>query len=770
MSTVRRKFFSKDNRVYPLAGLLFLVLTVAVGIACFQYYLHLQDTVKTEAAGYMTEISKQMSTNARKTIDDNFSVLGTVATVLEDPSITTYDQLQALLTKQRDLWHYQKMMLIDSSGVSYDDQGNTVALENSGYIGEAAIKKQPAFSTSQIVAGQEAVIFAIPLNNVVIEGKPMLALATSYDSATFDTILSMSAFDGQGYAHIVRKDGSVVVRSSSSAALETGYNILNSLSEGSIVGANSWSGVKSDIAAGKSGQIEFHRGSDREYMTYLPLGTQEWSLLTFVPVSVVNAKSDILMMITVLLCGFVTLAFALLTAFLLLTFYRSNKKLERIAYVDPVTGGNTIQRFYARANDCLKGTTSARRALVYVNIEKFKVLNEQFGKDACNEILRSINVGVGEDLAQDECLGRQYADSFCVLVHYADEETLAFRFDSWCDNAVRAMQDQGFSWIPLTMKFGIFVIDDTSMPFPYMIDRAKLALDEAPNVFRSKMRYAIYDEQMRQSIVREKQLEDMMESALAQGEFQVYFQPKYTVQTEQVAGAEALVRWESASEGMLYPDEFITLFEKNGFITRLDFWVFEQVCKTLRRWIDAGLQPVKISVNCSRIHLRDADFIDHYQAISEKYNIPKRYLEIELTENTVFEDVEHLSQIIDKIRAVGFGCSMDDFGSGYSSLNLIQDIPVDTLKLDRVFFRNGVADMRRSEAVVKSIISMAKALSMETVAEGIEKRFQVDMLKRLHCDYIQGYFFARPMPIPQFEQLMFSRHIEDKHSAEEEES
>lgn len=757
-AAVRRKRLSLKNvRPAVLAILLFLSVTLLVGIACFQYFLQLQDTVRTEASGYMMEISKQMGTNVSKTIDDNFSVLSTVAAVLEDPKINTYAQLQSLINRQRDLWHYQKMLLIDSSGVAYDDQGNTVALESAEYLRDAVINRTPSLTTSQVIAGHESVVFAIPLDNVVIEGKKMLALATSYDSDTFDTLLSMTAFEGEGYAHIVRKDGSVVIRSSSPNSLETGYNILNSLSTGTLEGKKSWDGVKADIAAGAQGQIEFSMGAEREYMTYLPLGTQGWSLLTFVPVSVVNAKSNILMEITLLLCGSIALTFSLLTLFLILTFYRSRKKLERIAYVDSVTGGNTIERFYDLANICLKASDKKHHALIYVNIEKFKLLNEQFGKDACDEILRSIERGISSDLGKHECVGRLAADNFCVLVDYEAENLTAHRFDTWCDNAERTMKESGFQWIPLTMGFGIFVIEDTSMPYTYMIDRAKLALSEASSIFCGKMRYALYDEAIRRFIVREKQLEDMMEPALARGEFQVYLQPKYNVQTEQISGAEALVRWESASDGMLFPDEFIPLFEKNGFIIELDFWMFEQVCKTLRTWIDAGIEPVKVSVNCSRLHLRDAGFVDRYRAISEQYGIPRKYLEIELTENTVFEDVEHLSQIISEIRSLGFGCSMDDFGSGYSSLNLIQDIPVDTLKLDKVFFRKSVAEEGRSEAVVSSIISMSKALSMETVAEGIEERFQVDMLKRLRCDYVQGYFFARPMPVSQFEQLIYNR-------------
>ena len=186
-------------------------------------------------------------------------------------------------------------------------------------------------------------------------------------------------------------------------------------------------------------------------------------------------------------------------------------------------------------------------------------------------------------------------------------------------------------------------------------------------------------------------------------------------------------------------------------------WVFEAVCHCIRTWEDIGITPVKVSVNCSRVHLKNPNFLERYLEIAQKVGVSPHLLEIELTENVVFEDVVHLSRIIDDIHAAGFGCSMDDFGSGYSSLNLISDIPVDTIKLDKVFFRNTTKDFERTESVVKSILTMSRSLGMITVAEGVEERTQVDMLKRLGCDYIQGYFFARPMPVPEFEKKAFGR-------------
>lgn len=750
-----KKHASGNRHTYRTVPALFALICVMMGVLCFQYYHKLQSTVKAESGGYIEEISKQIGTNVSRAINDNFSVLGTISTVLKNASVTTYAQLQPIVQEQQIYWNYQSILLIDESGTAYDAYGNTVTMGGDEYLRDAVVGKKRSMSASQLVNGKECVVFAIPLDNMPIGGTEIHALAASYDLTTFDQILSMAAFDGQGYAHIIQKDGAAVIRSSSKSAPELGYNILNSIASAEIADGKTMDGIRADIAKGQSGQIEFKRDGISTYMAYTPLETQEWILLTFVPVSVVNAKSELMLKITLLLCGLITFAFAALLAFLMLSSYRHKRKLEQIAYVDPVTGGNTIQRFYGLAQALLDAPGKPQYALVYTNIEKFKVLNEQFGRNACNGILRGIEHGVGAGLGSSECMGRLFADNFCILVEYTDEAALAARFDAWYSACSQHIEKNGSAWLPLIIEFGVYVIGNDSMPFPNMIDRAKLALREAVRELRGKLRYAVYDEQVRRQLFREKQLEDMMGDALQKREFQIYLQPKYRTQSEQIGGAEALVRWASASEGMIYPDEFISLFEKNGFITQLDLWVFGEVCRTIRSWLDAGREPVKVSVNCSRVHLRSPGFLSKYRAISDKYAIPARFIEIELTENVVFEDVEHLTQTIAEIHEAGYGCSMDDFGSGYSSLNLIQDIPVDVLKLDKIFFRSGAKDLGRTESVVGSIISMARALSMETVAEGVEERPQVDMLKRLGCDFIQGYFFARPMPVAEFERLAF---------------
>ena len=740
----------------------FALACIVVGTFSFQYYQQLQSTIRAESGGYLQEIATRIGANIDRTIADNYSFLHTVSSGLHTAQVTTFSRYAAVVEAQREGWEFQDIMLIDADGKAYASTGEPVKLDNDAYFMDAVSEGRAVISNAQMIDNEERIALSIPLENITMDGTPMVAMAAVYEPASFDETLSMSSFDGQSFSCIIDRGGTIVVRSSSPSALELGYNVLTAIGQSELDQDDSLESMKSSMAAEGKGQIGFTIDDVRYYAVYTPIAPQNWYLLTFVPASVVNARSDMMLGATLLMCGVVTAAFAALVAFLLFTSSRNRRKLEHIAYVDDVTGGHTIQRFYDLAQQSLSATDRPRYALVYTNMEKFKVLNEQFGRRSCDDLLRMFSETIESGLRPGECIGRQSADNFCILIEFDGEPWLRERFAEWYRIAERFLEENQPQWNLPIVEFGIFVIDNDELPFPQMIDRAKLALRESPQAIGGKIRYAVYDDEVRRLLVREKQLEDMMERAMLEGEFQVYLQPKYRLPERVVGGSEALTRWVSASEGMIFPDEFIPLFEKNGFIVTLDLHVFEEVCRTLRGWIDRGLTPPKTSVNCSRAHVKSKNFLDAYRAIADRYRIPERLIEIELTEGIVMEDSHRLIEVIEDIHEAGFDCSIDDFGSGYSSLNMIQSIPADTLKLDKIFFRNRTKDPARTRSVVQSIVSMAQALNMDTVAEGVEHEDQVDMLEEIGCDYVQGYVFARPMPIADFERLAFGEETNEE--------
>ena len=258
---------------------------------------------------------------------------------------------------------------------------------------------------------------------------------------------------------------------------------------------------------------------------------------------------------------------------------------------------------------------------------------------------------------------------------------------------------------------------------------------------------------MRAQQLWEHHVEENMERALAAEEFQIYLQPKYNPVTEELSGAEALVRWINQEDGLISPGRFIPIFEKDGFITRLDDYMIAHVAALQMRWLSEGRKVVPVSVNVSRAHFTRPDLAEHICGLVDQYHLPHELLEIELTESAFFDDKEALLQTVNALKKYGFFVSMDDFGAGYSSLNSLKELPLDVLKLDAEFFR-GQYEKERGNIVVSEAIRLAKKLNMKIVAEGIEEQDQVTFLAGLGCDMIQGYYFAKPMPANEYEAKM----------------
>lgn len=732
----------------------FLVCLVLV-IISFQYYKHLQETIKEESSGYLQEISKRIAININRIIEDQYNFLDIMATFIQDQKLDSISDLHTYIHSQKKYWHFQNAILIDSNGLGYLTNGQTISLHGDIYLRDTILNKEQSLSTLHTIDNQKTVILAVPIEGVMLDSKKIAALAVSFETKVFEQVLSMTSFDEKANSHIITKKGKTLINSTSPNALNMGDNLFNII-EGSQIDEDSHlSKMKKDIKDGHSGQIGITFKGTPMYMAYNPIQPREWYLVTFVPENVVNNKSDLLLKITMLIFSAIILFFLTLLLMLLLSHRRHRLELEKLAYVDPITGGNTLQGFYKLAKEILTLSKGRQYALVYTNIRNFKVLNEQFGHSNCDDILYALYESINANLNNKEIVGRVTADNFCVLLEYQNNQTLLARFDHWVVHVKQRIEEhKPSSWMIPEMEYGIYIIENNKVSLPKMITRAKIALRDTTAVHNTRVRYALYDDNMRLELLREKQIEDMMQDALKKGEFQVYLQPKYSLPDERLNGAEALTRWISESEGMIYPDEFIPIFERNGFIVQLDLWVFEEVCRMIRVWLDKDLELIKISMNCSRILFKKPDFIQEYIKIAKSYNVPEALIEIELTESLALDDIQHFIRVIGQIRRAGFSCSVDDFGSGYSSLNFIKAVPVDTLKLDKEFFRNSTQEYERAESVIGSIISMAKKLSMETVAEGVEEREQVDMLKQLGCDYIQGYVFAKPMPIKDFERYL----------------
>lgn len=414
---------------------------------------------------------------------------------------------------------------------------------------------------------------------------------------------------------------------------------------------------------------------------------------------------------------------------------------------DPLTGVYNMEKFKAEAQRLLDENTHSHYSVIYVDFADFKYINDVFGYSFGDNILCAYARLNQDSLSDQEVMGRISADNFVILRTYDSKERLMEAQKS-VDQAMINSCSQ-----PLSLNCGFCCLEDVieDLDITGLLDRANYARKTVKNGL--KHTYAFYDEGIRSQLRLEKEIESKLPNALDHNEFVVYFQPKVDTCSGKIACAEALVRWRLQDGRIVCPDRFIPVLEKNFQIARLDQYMFESICRWLKSRLDQGLRVLPVSFNVSRLQFYDVHFLDTYIKIRDRYQIPPDLLEIEFTESIAFDNTQLLIKTLYSLRNAGFYVSVDDFGKGYSSLSLLKQVPIDELKLDRLFFMDG-DDRMKDRLVVEGIVKMAKSLGIHTVAEGIEKMEQQDFLKEIGCDLIQGYAYYRPMPAAEYEVLL----------------
>ena len=416
---------------------------------------------------------------------------------------------------------------------------------------------------------------------------------------------------------------------------------------------------------------------------------------------------------------------------------------------DRLTGLYSKEFFYQQVHERIIENPDRNYCIACSNIENFKLYNDNFGRKAGDRLLQNVADSVGNILGEMGISGRYGADRFMFLLESSHDSDEIEEFISKTQfNRSNDIKKVSITW-------GIYEISDRSVPVEQMCDRALLAADSIKGQYNQH--YAVYDDALRSKLLQEKAITDAMETALSEGQFTVYLQPKYCLNDNCMSGAEALVRWIHPVHGFMSPGEFIPLFEKNGFIPQLDQYVWEQVCMILHEWRQKGYPPVAVSVNVSRSDVYQSHLVDTLLGLVRKYDIEPAYLHLEITESAYTDNPDQIISTVKELRRLGFIIEMDDFGSGYSSLNMLSQMDLDILKLDMKFIRNEM-NKPAEQSILNDIISMAHRMHLSVVAEGVETRDQMKRLQAVGCDYVQGYFFAKPMPVTEFEELLNSQN------------
>ncbi|HEB5000973.1 TPA: EAL domain-containing protein [Clostridioides difficile] len=653
----------------------------------------------------------------------------------------------SLIEKGKLLRPYQKEYNLFMIGIT-DTKGNVSSTYRENVN---SIKDKPSFEKA--IRTKQVVVSDIEVSNVIgdkvfiiyvpiIKNNEMIGtIFASFYFKDVNNLISRSNFDDSIKFLMIDKDYTIISHPNKKYVNDKS-KILDL--EGNIIGT-----TKSEILKNINKKCQGNFLSWDNWRLYNVKYTNiKWTNWTLV------SKCNIFKNFKNLIVNFMIKLYFYIVIFMIL-WKLSNAKLieqlKKLAYYDSLSGIKNKEKFRKDSMYILKNYYQDNFYLVQLDVNKFKYINEMFGYSEGNKILIHISQVLNNNTNKYEICARMDNDHFILLIACNTEDELLNRL-SKINKEICNLITTNSSKYKIVMSSGIYKITkkDDIKKIDLLIDRANIAAKSKKEKYEHS--YSFFNEDTRNRLYKEKRLEDNMNKALEKGEFIVYYQPKYSLgDVNEIEGAEALIRWNSREFGFISPIDFIPLFEKNGFIVNIDMFVFEEVCKTLNKWINKGYTPVPISVNMSRVHLYRDNFIENITDLISKYNISPEFIELELTESVVFDNLNILIDIMKKIKEIGFLISMDDFGSGYSSLNLLKDLSFDILKLDRGFLIE-TTDTKRGKIIISKIVEMAKAIDIKVICEGVETYEQVEFLKEIGCDKVQGYLFAKPMVLDEFEK------------------
>lgn len=419
-------------------------------------------------------------------------------------------------------------------------------------------------------------------------------------------------------------------------------------------------------------------------------------------------------------------------------------KLYKLAYIDPITNLGNYNAYLERVKEKLE--INSKKTMIILDIDKFKSFNKEYGHTKGNELLKRVGEEIKHLIRKTDIVCRLANDVFGIfLVGEVDVNNITERLNKKISRIYI-----GDRWYNIRISIGIYICGKEEKNIQSMIDKAIMAHDSIKGKYN--VTYGVFTEEFEQKMVRENEIESMMIEGIENQEFEIYYQPQISTKTEQIKGAEALVRWNKDGK-IISPGEFIPVFEKNHFIINLDQYIYEKVCMDIQEMKENFKEIPKISINISKESLFEKDFLEKYIKITNKYNVKPNDIELEITERTTVNDDKYIKEILEKVKEKGFGIAIDDFGTGYSSLIMLEVMPIDTLKIDKSFIdRIGINN--KEVNLIEIIMLITKKLKLKTVAEGVEKSKQVEYLKKINCDLIQGYFYSKPLDFEGFKNYI----------------
>ena len=749
---IEKKLRKKLRRAVLQVSLLFLVLLVCSGLLLS----HLRDLQDAAVRNQVVAEAEEYKSRILKQLQSDYQALTTLAAFLEEPAgDEDWARMAQQLQEANEGNDFLSMAfysresrgvicttgrepLVDATLAELDpeaQQALTLALGGSPSLSrlfQSTISHQPVFAYSVPIYEGDAVIGALS--------------ATDHIDIFSDILSGNTVLGGGGYIHLIGSDGSFLVRSPNTVVQTNPDTIYD----------GPYLSDASDLAVREAMQAQERIFSTfayegRSYPFLLePVGLNGWYLFCVdTGEGLVSVSAD-----SSLTVGVLFAMVLLLVLFLMVRGYRLlrnyNQELRRLAYYDPLTGAENAARFQERLVEAL---ASGGGSVVALCVRQFPFITEIFGKGRAERLLCQIKEMTDRHLGDGEFFCRDSGDVFHLFLRDTDPETVRARLNGLIQDLDHNSEISRLEY-QLAFYCGVASAPAGGAPAStasHLLTSVLFALDRAKGGYTSTIWF--FDTELHKKEELENYIESHMRQALRDGEFQMFLQAKKDLNTGELAGAEALVRWNASSGRMIFPDQFIPLFEQNGFCVKLDLYMVEQACRQIRSWLDRGIEPIPISVNQSKLLFFEPSYVQALTELVQTYGVPPRFITLEILEGLALENVDALNEKITLLQAEGFRISLDDFGSGFSSLNTLGKLKIDELKLDRGFLL-GVSSQEQSRfrLILKEIVQIARQLSISTVAEGVETAEDEQLIREIGCDFGQGYRYSRPICADDFDR------------------
>lgn len=580
----------------------------------------------------------------------------------------------------------------------------------------------------------------IAISVPIIEDDKIVGVLAAYTDALEYVKLLDDGIKFKSYLHIISDTGEYLIRSKKRIEDENTESIFSM-----SVQFLDESEVRNALEQRVSYFSTFTKDGTKYCVYFLPMQYYNWYLVNITPYYSIQSWIITQLNYSTLIYGVIILIVGIFTLYSYRIIKRNYAYLENMAYHDKLTGALSLGRF----NQIMKETINngLSYTLLRLNIRNFQLINDTFGEKYADELLCFIASTIEQGLRDKEYCCRENADQFAVLIQGNDKQEIITRINRCEKNIKKFFTNANSSY---EIQFGVGVCTEGE-DYKQMMSNALWAMKKAKELNET---YIFFDTKLLLSIKLQNLIESSMYTALKENEFKLFLQPKYDINQNQIIGAEALVRWIKSDGSIIYPGEFIPIFEKNGFCIELDLYMIELICKTLRDWLDKGYEVYPISVNQTKLLFYKSDYVDKICGIVSKYNISPSYLVLEVLEGLALYDTKIFNQNLEKLHLKGFRVSLDDFGSGYSSLSNLNDLNVDEIKIDKKFldFSGDDSDVEKI-SLLENIISLVTTLGCDVVVEGVETKKHVEILRDMDCKFAQGFYFSKPISTKEYEDL-----------------